>query len=368
VDRIDVFWHDDSLRHDTGVGLGDHPDVSLLDEPEPHFECAQRIVNIRSVLRRGPLADRVRWREGRHATEDELGLIHPAEYIARVREFCAAGGGELELGTRAVPATWDAARAAAGASIQAADAVLDGDAPVAYALVRPPGHHAQPSRADGYCFFSNIAIAAEHARRRGVGRVAVLDWDVHHGNGTQACFYDRADVLTVSLHQDHGSWGPSHPQTGSPLENGHGAGAGYNVNVALPPGTGDLGYVEAFETVVAPIVRRFEPGLLLVACGQDANEFDPNARMCVSMAGFRALGRRARALADELCGGRIALVQEGGYAKTYSAYCLHATLEGVLRVEEPMLADPVAYQPDDAGRARAAIDAAHGVHALRWGL
>ena len=237
-----MFWHDDSLRHDTGVGMGDHPDVSLLAEPEPHFECAQRVANMRSVLERGPIAPHVRWREGRHASEAEVALMHPAEYIARVRDFCAAGGGELEVGTRAVPATWDAALASVGMAIQAVDAVLDGDAPLAYALVRPPGHHAQPTRADGYCFFSNVAIAAEHARRRGLERVAIVDWDVHHGNGTQACFEHRSDVLAVSLHHDHGTWGPSHPQTGSPLELGTGDGVGYNVNVALPPGTGDIGY------------------------------------------------------------------------------------------------------------------------------
>jgi acetoin utilization deacetylase AcuC-like enzyme len=368
VDRIDVFWHDDALRHDTGVALGDYFDVSLLAEPEPHFECAQRVANMKSVLERGPISGHLRWRPGRHATEAEVGLIHPSEYIGRVRDFCASGGGEFVLGTRAVPATWDAALAAVGSSIQAVDAVLDGDASAAYALVRPPGHHAQPAQADGYCFFSNAAVAAEHARRRGVERIAIVDWDVHHGNGTQACFYDRSDVLTVSLHQDHGSWGPSHPQTGTPLETGHGDGMGFNVNVALPPGTGDLGYLDAFETVAAPIVRRFRPDLLLVAAGQDANEYDPNARMCVSMAGFRALGRAARGLADELCRGRVALIQEGGYAKTYSAFCLHATLEGILGVEEPMLPDPVAFQPDDAGHARAAIDRARGVHAFRWRL
>jgi acetoin utilization deacetylase AcuC-like enzyme len=252
--------------------------------------------------------------------------------------------------------------------VQAVDAVLDGDAPVAYALVRPPGHHAQPERADGYCFFSNVAIAAEHARRRGIERVAVIDWDVHHGNGTQACFYARADVLTISLHQDHGPWGPSHLQTGSPLELGDGPGWGHNINVALPQGTGDLGYVEAMQRVVEPIVRAFGPGLVLVAAGQDANQYDPNGRMAVSMSGFRALGRAARELAIELCDGRLALVQEGGYAKTYSAYCLHGTLEGAIGAEQPLLDDPVDFYPDDAGHARAAIDRAVGIHARGWGL
>ncbi|MDQ3867457.1 MAG: hypothetical protein M3304_11660 [Actinomycetota bacterium] len=344
-DELAVFWHDDVLRHDTGSGVFEHGPSPLLAEGELHPENSLRVRNMKSILERGPLSDRLRFRRGRHADPSELALVHDEGYVETIRAYCAAGGGLLTWSTPVVEASWDAARAAAGTALAAADAVLAGDATVAYTLVRPPGHHAQTRQADGYCLFNNVALAAELARRRGLERVAVLDWDVHHGNGTQEVFYERGDVLAVSFHMRHGAWGPSHPQTGAPDEIGAGAGEGTNLNVELPLGTGDRGYAQAMAEIVIPIVDAFAPELLLVAIGQDANQFDPNGRQCVTMAGFRDLGSAARALAERHCGGRIVLVQEGGYARTYSAFCLHATLEGILGLE-PTLADPCAYLPD----------------------
>ena len=188
---------------------------------------------------------------------------------------------------------------------------------------------------------------------------------MHHGNGTQECFYDRSDVLTVSFHMRHGSWGPSHPQTGAPDEVGSAAGAGYNVNVELPAGTGDGGYLRAFEDVVVPVVDRFEPELLLVACGQDANQFDPNGRQSVTMAGFHRLGAAARELAERHCDGRVVFAQEGGYARSYSAFCLHATLAGALDVDDD-LEDPCAYMPDDPGHADEEIAAVRAALSPYW--
>jgi acetoin utilization deacetylase AcuC-like enzyme len=351
---LDVFWHEDALAHDTGSGVFEHPPSPLMAEEELHPESAVRVRNMKAILERGPLADDVRWRRGRHAERQELELLHHPPYIDFVRDFCEAGGGLLTLSTPVSKGSWPAALAAAGSALAATEAVLDGETAAAFALVRPPGHHAQPAQADGYCLFNNVALAAELARRRGVGRVAVLDWDVHHGNGTQECFWDRSDVLTVSFHMRHGAWGPSHPQTGAPGEVGAGDGMGFNVNVELPPGTGDGGYAKAFEQIVAPIADRFEPELLLIACGQDANQFDPNGRQCLSMEGFRRLGASARELAERHCDGRIVLVQEGGYARSYSAFCLHATLAGSLGVEVA-LDDPCAYMPDDPAHADRAI-------------
>ncbi len=364
---LDVFWHDDALLHETGSGVFEQPPSPLLAEPELHPENAIRILNMKAVLERGPLAGHLRWRDGRHAEAAELELVHDRAYVEEVREFCAAGGGVLTWSTPVSQKSWEAALAAAGTTLAAAEAVLAGETRRAYALVRPPGHHAQPAQADGYCLFSNVALAAEHALGRGLERVAVVDWDVHHGNGTQESFYERSDVLTISLHMRHGSWGPAHPQTGAPDEVGSGPGAGYNVNVELPPGTGDGGYMRAMEEIVTPVVDRFAPELLLVACGQDANQFDPNGRQCVTMEGFRRLGAAARELADRHCGGRIVLAQEGGYARSYSAFCLHGTLAGVLGADTG-LEDPCAYLPDDPGHADREVASVRSALSAYWPL
>jgi acetoin utilization deacetylase AcuC-like enzyme len=366
ADSLDVFWHDDALKHDTGSGVFEHPPSPLIEVSELHPENDVRIRNVRSILREGPLAGRVRWRDGRHATEAELEWLHDPGYVSYVREFCTGGGGVLAWSTVTVPGTWDASLAAAGTSLAAAQAVLDGEAEVAYALVRPPGHHAQPTRTDGYCLFGNAGLAAELAIRSGVERVAILDWDVHHGNGTQEIFYRRSDVLAVSLHMPHGAWSDSHPQTGSALEAGLGDGTGFNLNVELPYGSGDAAYTAAMDRAVVPVVDEFRPGLIVVAAGQDASQFDPNGRQCVSMAGFRRLGAIARDLAARHCDGRIVLVQEGGYARSYTAFCMHATLEGVLGLERS-LDDPMAYLPDDPARGEAAIAASQGSMARYWG-
>jgi acetoin utilization deacetylase AcuC-like enzyme len=326
-----------------------------------------RVRNIRSALCNGPIAQYLEFREGRHATTDELATMHDPVYIESVRTFCEAGGGILAWSTVCVPGSWPAALSAAGTALRATEAVLDGETKLAYALVRPPGHHAQPATTDGYCLFGNTAIAAEAARRRGVERVAIIDWDVHHGNGTQECFYGRSDVLAVSLHMPHGSWSEAHPQTGSYLEAGIGPGAGCNVNIELPYGSGDGAYLAAMEQVVVPVVDAFHPDLVMVAAGQDASQFDPNGRQCVSMAGFRGMGAIARTLADRHSDGRLVLVQEGGYGRSYSGLCMHATLEGVLGTGV-LLDDPMAFLPDDVTRGDAGIAASRGVLRRYWSL
>jgi acetoin utilization deacetylase AcuC-like enzyme len=365
---IDVFYDERVLGHDTGAGLFDTEDASLLAVPELHPENPERVLNMRSVLERGPLAPHLRWHPGRLAEVAELETVHDPAYVRTIREACESGGGRFTKTTFVVPGSWEALLAAAGTCLEAADAVLEGRSRIAYALVRPPGHHAQPAQADGYCFLAHESLVAERARARGVDRIAVVDWDVHHGNGTQECFYSRPDVLTVSLHMRHGRWGPSHPQLGSADELGEGAGTGFNVNLELGIGAGDATYAAAFDEIVVPIVRQFRPGLLVGASGQDASGFDPNGRQNLSMAGFRRIGSTVRALAEELCDGRLVLIQEGGYGRTYSGYCLHATLEGVLGLPEPLLPDPLAYVPDDPARGRDGIEAARSALVPFWAL
>ena len=230
---LDVFWHDDVLLHDTGSGVFEHDPSPLIEVSELHPENDVRIRNIRSALRNGPIAGRLRWRDGRQAEIDELVHLHEPAYVEEVREFCLCGGGVLAWSTRVCEGSWPASLAAAGTALEATRAVLDGECTQSYALVRPPGHHAQPATTDGYCLFSNTALAADAAIRSGLERVAIIDWDVHHGNGTQECLYGRADVLAISLHMPHGSWSVAHPQTGSSLEAGLGDGVGHNVNVEL---------------------------------------------------------------------------------------------------------------------------------------
>lgn len=343
---LDVFYDERVLEHQTGYGFAEAAPSDLLEEQERHPENEVRVRNMHSVLRRGPIAPWLRWHGGRPATVDELKTVHDQAYIDAIRELCESGGGRLTATTVVLENSWTPLLVAAGTCLDAADAVLSGAASTAFALVRPPGHHAQPAQADGYCVFSHAALVAQRARDRGVERVAIVDWDVHHGNGTQECFYDRPDVLTVSIHMAHGSWGPTHLQTGHPDEVGAGDGTGYNVNVELPVGAGDSAYTGALREIIGPVLRQFRPGLIVGACGQDASAFDPNGRHNVTMAGFHEFGSGLRALADELTGGKTVLVQEGGYARSYAAYCLHALLEGVLgRSRE--LGDPVAYVPDN---------------------
>ncbi len=364
---VDVFYDARVLDHDTGSGMWEREPSPLLDEQEQHPEGPHRVRNMRSVLERGPVSEHLRWHPGRLATEEELERVHEAAYVQAVRDACEAGGSWLTATTVVSAGSWIPLLAAAGTSLAAAEAVLSGHSSKSYALVRPPGHHAQRAQADGYCVFCHPALVAEAARAAGYGRVAIVDWDVHHGNGTQEIFYDRPDVLTISLHMDHGAWGPSHRQTGSPDECGAGEGKGFNLNVALPVGSGNDAYLAAFDEIVAPVLSAFAPDLIVGACGQDGSTFDPEGRQNLTMAGFHGIGRRVGAFADRHCDGRLVLVQEGGYARSYAAYCLHATLEGVLQLPG-RLQDPLAYIPDDPHHADRAIASARDVASQYWDL
>jgi len=236
-----------------------------------------------------------------------IAAVHDPGYVERFERAVERGDSLLDSADNPLSdGTFTAALAAVGATLRAADhAVSKGPA---FAAVRPPGHHAERALAMGFCFFNNVAVAAEHLRRQGLSRVAIFDYDVHHGNGTQHLFESRADVFYASTHQF-----PFYPGTGAASETGTGAGAGFTLNVPLPAGTGDLGYAVAIEEKILPGLRKFAPDVLLVSAGFDAWQADPLGGMAVTEAGFTGWGVALRALADQVCGGRLLAVLEGGY-------------------------------------------------------
>ncbi len=241
------------------------------------------------------------------ATEEELRRVHGDEYVRRI---LALSGREAQLDpdTAISPPSVESALLAAGAAAEAVRRVLDARAQGAFALVRPPGHHAESTRAMGFCLFNNVAVAAAEAHARGVKRVLCVDWDVHHGNGTQHTFYARSDLLFCSTHQH-----PLYPGTGHETETGTGAGEGFTVNLPLPAGCDDGDYAASFANVVLPIAEAYQPELVLVSAGFDAHRDDPLAGMRVTEEGFAALCGAVKAISDRHCPGRLVLTLEGGY-------------------------------------------------------
>lgn len=240
---------------------------------------------------------------------ERLERVHTRAYIEHVRQVAARGGGSLDLDTYVSPRSYEAALAAAGGTVALTEAVLLGRLVNGFALVRPPGHHALRSRGMGFCLFNNVAVAALYAlEEAGVERVLVVDFDVHHGNGTQDTFYRDPRVLYFSTHQY-----PHYPGTGHWREVGEGPGQGYTVNVPLEAGVGDEGYAAIFDELLYPLAERYRPELILVSAGYDAHWSDPLAGMLLTVSGYARLARTLVGMAQELCGGRVVFVLEGGY-------------------------------------------------------
>ena len=282
------------LQHETGT----HP------ENPGRFSAIQQALAVSGLLRDRPLPSFT------PATDEQINRVHTVAHLRRLEAITAHGGGWIDHDTMIGMDSLEVARTAAGAGIAAVNYALDGKPGHrhAFALGRPPGHHATPDRAMGFCLLNNVAISAAHALSRGVARIAIIDWDVHHGNGTQDCFYGSNDVFFCSLHQ----W-PLYPGTGASEERGVGAGEIWTRNIPLPPGSDDLVYLDAFDRIVAPAVRSAQPELIVVSAGYDAHIDDPLGEMEITTEGFRVLTQRVCALADELCDGRLALILEGGY-------------------------------------------------------
>ncbi|WP_425499816.1 class II histone deacetylase [Natrinema caseinilyticum] len=367
--ELRVYYDDAALAHVPPSGEFQLPWSGRLAAREPHPDRRERIENIRSIVG-SELDDRTTWTDVDPATESEVTRVHAPAYVDEVRSWAADGGGRLTSETGGNAETYRAALTSAGGAIGAAERAVDpGSSDLPYALVRPSGHHAQTAQSDGFCFFNNVAVAAAHLLETGrADRVAVLDWDVHHANGTQEIFYDRDDVLLVSLHNDHWPWDEvSHPQSCDLTERGIDDGEGYTVNVPLPAGTGDDGYRYAIDELVAPVLAAYDPDVLLVSAGQDPGVMDPLGRNAVTKAGFESLGDRARSLAADHAGGSLALVQEGGYQRTHLAYATLGVLEGALGIESE-IDDPFAWMGGNPAPAKRAVDRAIEAHGDYWPL
>ena len=284
--------HSDCGRHDTGWG---------------HPEHVGRLRALPRALRTDPdLFHTLQHVEGRHATESELALAHDAAYVARVRELAAAGGGRLDADTVVSDGSWDAARAAAGCVLDGIDMAFDGRALRSFAAVRPPGHHALRDRGMGFCLFGNVAIGAHYARQRhGAERVLIVDWDVHHGNGTQALVEDTPEIRFVSMHQ----W-PWYPGTGAAEDRGPHRSVW---NVPMPPRLPPQQYVDAFLGAVDEAAQRFTPDLVLVSAGFDSLAGDPLGGFTLELEHVTALTQAMVARAGSWCGGRLVSALEGGY-------------------------------------------------------
>jgi acetoin utilization deacetylase AcuC-like enzyme len=260
--------------------------------------------------------------------------VHSAEHVDLLEALCARGGGRIDMDTSAVQATWPAALRAAGGAIALATALLEGSAPVGVSALRPPGHHAERAQAMGFCFFNNIAVAAAHAvRELGAERVLILDWDVHHGNGTNEIFHASDEVLFVSIHES-----PLYPGTGPASDVGRGDGTGYTVNLPVPAGSGDETFCSLVEHVVVPLAHEYQPSLVLVSAGFDAHELDPLASCRVTAGGFAAMTGSLRRVCAEL-EVPMGMVLEGGYSLDALAISMSALMPVLVAPDPPPAAD-----------------------------
>ena len=304
---------------------------------------------LRSLMDVSGLLAQLNQRTAPLATDVDLLRVHPQSYLDRFRELSETGGGDMGIQASFGRDGYEIAKQSAGLAITGIDAVVQGDLKNAYILSRPPGHHCLPEMGMGFCLFANISVAVEAAiAKHGLKRVAVLDWDVHHGNGTETIFISRPDVLTISIHQEN-----CFPiNSGAASNRGAGKGVGYNLNVPLLPGGGDQAYRDAFELLVLPALKAYKPELIVVASGLDANALDPLARMMLYSESFRWMTKEIMAICDQHCAGRLAIVHEGGYSESYVPFCGHALIEQLSGIKtavvDPTLDFTMAQQPSGA--------------------
>lgn len=307
--RTGLVAHELYMWHNTGNYAGPMPYGTPV-QPDTHAENPETKRRFRNLLEVAGLTQQLHFIAPRKATEEEILRFHTREHLDKVKALSAGVGGDAGPFTPLGRGSYEIAMLSAGGVLAALEALMSGEVDNAYALVRPPGHHALADMGMGFCLFGNAAIAGFHAfEQSGLERIAFVDWDVHHGNGTQSAFYDDPRALTISVHQDN----CFPPDSGYRHENGAGAGTGFNINVPLPPGSGVCAYEEAWDRVVIPALDRFRPQLIIVPSGFDAGAYDPLGRMQMHSDGYRSLARKLRQASERHCGGRLLLCHEGGY-------------------------------------------------------
>jgi acetoin utilization deacetylase AcuC-like enzyme len=329
------------MWHNTGNYAGIMPYGNPV-QPYEHAENPETKRRFRNLVEVSGLSKQLQIIEPRMATEEEILRFHTRAHLDKVRELSAGIGGDAGPFTPLGHGSYEIALLSAGGVLAALEAIMEHRVRNAYALVRPPGHHALADLGMGFCLFGNAAIAGFHAfARYGLERIAFVDWDVHHGNGTQSAFWEDPRALAISIHQDN----CFPPDSGHVHERGAGKGEGFTINIPLPPGSGTGAYESAYDRIVLPALRAYRPQLIVVPSGFDAGAYDPLGRMQMHSGGYRALARRMVAVAEELCEGRLLLCHEGGYhAPTVPFYGL-AVLEelsgvrtGVQDPFEPIMA------------------------------
>lgn len=314
-------------------------DPTFLEHNRPgHVECPERLEETVRVLEEQRLLAELVEVQPTAVSLDDLLEVHQEHYVEQTKQVAESGGGNLDPDTYLNGRSYEVALLAVGGLLNLVDSILDGQASNGFALVRPPGHHALPSRGMGFCLFNNVAVAAQHAlRAKDLSRILIVDFDLHHGNGTQDIFYDTDQVMYFSTHQY-----PYYPGTGHWSEIGEGKGEGFTANVPLPAGVGDEGYGRIFDEILYPLAERFRPHLILASAGYDAHWADPLGMMQLSATGYGYLTATLKEMANDFCEGRLALTLEGGYDLQALSHSIAATIHALLGEEA---SDPLGPSP-----------------------
>jgi len=329
VSKTGFVWHERYMWHDTMSAAGTYRIKGDL-QPGLHIENAETKRRFKNLLDAYDVTPQLQALPFGEASDSDLLQFHTPDYVQKIQALSDAQGGDAGEFTSFGPGSAGIARLAVGGTTAAIKAVATGKVDNAYALTRPPGHHAERDIGRGFCIFNNMGLGVLSAISEGLtDRVAIVDWDVHHGNGTQQVFYDRSDVLTISIHQDM-----LYPvDMGTLAENGAGKGEGFNLNIPLPPGSGGGAYLAAMQQVVLPALEAYKPSLVVVGCGYDASYFDLMSHMMLVSTHYREMTRMIKQAADQFCDGKLMMNHEGGYCDFYVPICGMAVMEELTGIQ-----------------------------------